>query len=162
MSSTAAKRVPLRPIFRVGNNQKPLRARSGEYGGHFHVQVLQRLHDAVLRKRRDKWQSGFCITITHRATHCLLCSNSSPRKAFVIIQPLYSPDLAPSDFWLFPTLKVGLKGTRFTTMEDIKLNATAKLRKISNEAFCRCFQQQQERWSKCVCVRKGPTLKVIR
>jgi len=27
------KRVPLRPIFRVGNNQKSLGARSGEYGG---------------------------------------------------------------------------------------------------------------------------------
>jgi hypothetical protein len=38
----------------------------------------------------------------------------------VITQPLYSPDLAPSDFWLFPTLKMGLKGTRFTTIEDIK------------------------------------------
>ena len=28
-------------------------------------------------------ESGFCITITHRATHRLLCSNSSLRKAFV-------------------------------------------------------------------------------
>jgi hypothetical protein len=28
-----AKRVPLRPIFRVGNSQKPLGARSGKYGG---------------------------------------------------------------------------------------------------------------------------------
>ena len=28
-------------------------------------------------------ESGFCITITHRATHRLLCSNSSPRKAFL-------------------------------------------------------------------------------
>ena len=26
---------------------------------------------------------GFCITMTHRATHLLLCSNSSPRKAFL-------------------------------------------------------------------------------
>ena len=26
---------------------------------------------------------GFCITMTHRATHGLLCSNSSPRKAFL-------------------------------------------------------------------------------
>jgi len=27
--------------------------------------------------------SGFCITMTHRTTHRLLCSNSSPRKAFL-------------------------------------------------------------------------------
>jgi hypothetical protein len=40
----------------------------------------------------------------------------------VITQPSYSPDLAPSDFWLFPTLKMELKETRFVTLEDIKSN----------------------------------------
>jgi transposase len=71
----------------------------------------------------------------------------------VITQPPYSPDLAQSDFWLFSTLKMGLKGTRFATMEDIKSNATAELRKIPKEAFRRCFQQWQDRWSKCVCAQ---------
>jgi hypothetical protein len=44
------------------------------------------------------------------------------RNISVIIQPPYSPDLAKSDFWLSPTLKMGLKGTRFAAMEDIKSN----------------------------------------
>jgi hypothetical protein len=56
-------------------------------------------------------------------------------------------------------------------MEGIKWNAAAELRKIPKEAFRRCFQQWQDRWSMCVRVRvcvyvfafslKGPTLKVI-
>ncbi|KDR06890.1 hypothetical protein L798_03371 [Zootermopsis nevadensis] len=45
---------------------------------------------------------------------------------------------------------MGLKGTHFATMEDITSNAMAELRKIPNEAFRRCFQQWQDRWSKCV------------
>jgi hypothetical protein len=53
-----------------------------------------------------------------------------------ITQPLYSPDLAPNGFWLFPT--------RFATMEDIRLNVMAKLRNTPNEAFCWCFQQWQD------------------
>jgi len=61
----------------------------------------------------------------------------------VITQPPYSPDLTASDFWLFPALKMGLKWTRFATMEDIKSNATAELRKIQKETFRRCFQQWQ-------------------
>jgi hypothetical protein len=61
----------------------------------------------------------------------------------IITQPPYSPDLAPSDFWLFPAPKMGLKGTRFATMEDIKSNTIAELWKIPKEAFCRCFQQWQ-------------------
>ncbi|KDR14283.1 hypothetical protein L798_11732, partial [Zootermopsis nevadensis] len=49
--------------------------------------------------------------------------NSSPRKAFPSSdQPPYSPDLAPSDFWLFPTLEMDLEGTSFATLEDIKSN----------------------------------------
>jgi hypothetical protein len=59
----------------------------------------------------------------------------------VITQPPYTPDLAPSDFWLFPTLKMGLKGTHFASMEDIKSNATGELWNIPSEAFRRCFQQ---------------------
>ena len=38
----------------------------------------------------------------------------------VITQPPYSPDLAPSDFWLLYTPKMGLRGTRFATIEDIE------------------------------------------
>jgi hypothetical protein len=36
---------------------------------------------------------------------------------------------------------MGLKGTRFATMEGIKPNATAGLRKIPKEAFNQGFQQ---------------------
>jgi hypothetical protein len=79
----------------------------------------------------------------------------------VITQPPYSLDLAPSDFWLFPTLKMDLKWACFAMMEDIKSNVMAKLRKIPTEAFCWCFQQWQiDGVSVHAC--KGPTLKVIR
>jgi len=33
--------------------------------------------------------------------------------------PPYSPDLAPSDFWLFPHLKKFLRGKRFSNEEVI-------------------------------------------
>jgi hypothetical protein len=48
----------------------------------------------------------------------------------VITQPPYCPDFAPSDFWLFPILKMGLKGTRFATMENINSNTTAGLGRL--------------------------------
>jgi hypothetical protein len=40
---------------------------------------------------------------------------------------------------------MGLKGTRFATMEGIKWNATAELLRIPKEAFRRSFQQWQDR-----------------
>jgi hypothetical protein len=73
----------------------------------------------------------------------------------VITQAPHSPDLAPSDYWLFFTLNMGRKGTHFANVEDIKLNAMAELRKIPKEAFRRCSQKWQDRQSKCV-VSQGP------
>jgi hypothetical protein len=37
----------------------------------------------------------------------------------------YSPDLAPSDFTLFPKLKMKLKGRRFETVSDIQRESQA-------------------------------------
>jgi hypothetical protein len=36
---------------------------------------------------------------------------------------------------------MGLEGTRFATMEDIKSNVTAEHQNIPKEAFRWCFQQ---------------------
>jgi histone-lysine N-methyltransferase SETMAR len=111
--------------------------------GHFYVQVLQRLRDAVRRKQCDKWQGQWFLHHDNEPSHISLALQQSltEENIPVITKPLYSPDLTPSDFWLFPTVKMGLKGTCFATMEDIKWNATAKLWKIPKEAFHRCFQQ---------------------
>jgi hypothetical protein len=116
------------------------------------VQVLQRLRGAVRRKRRDKSQGQWFLHYDNAPSHTSLVEHKflAEKNIPVINQPLYSPDLTPSDFWLFPS------------MEDIKSNAMAELRNIPKEAFHRCFQQWQDRWSPCVCARKGPTLKVIR
>jgi hypothetical protein len=46
-------------------------------------------------------------------------------------------DIAPCDFWLFPYLRLGLKGKRFATIEDFKLNTIANLRAIPIEGYQR-------------------------
>jgi transposase len=61
-------------------------------------------------------------------------------------QPLYSPDLAPADFFLFPKLKSTLKGRHFDTFDDIKKNSTKDLFTIPKEAF----QTWQKCWEQCV------------
>ena len=44
-----------------------------------------------------------------------------------MIQPCYSPDLVPCNFWLFPKLKSLLKGKRFQTVCEIQENKTGQL-----------------------------------
>jgi hypothetical protein len=91
------------------------------------------------RARRGRQGQWFLQhdTIPSRTSHQFLADKNIP----VITKPPYSTDLAPSDFWLFPTLKMDIKGTCITIMEDVESNAKAKLRKIPKQTLCRCFEQ---------------------
>jgi hypothetical protein len=64
--------------------------------------------------------------------------------------PLYSPDLAPCDFWLFPKLKNALKGQRFDDVPDIQRSVTTLLRSIPENNFQGCFRQLHHRFTKCI------------
>jgi hypothetical protein len=58
--------------------------------------------------------------------------------------------MAPCVFWLFPRLKMKLKGAQFESRNEIIWNTTAKLYSIRKEAFQKCFEQWQNRWEMCV------------
>jgi len=47
------------------------------------------------------------------------------KQITVLEHPAYSPDLAPSDFFLFPKIKEILKGMHFDHIDDIRSNTTA-------------------------------------
>jgi len=49
------------------------------------------------------------------------------KQITVLEHPAYSPDLAPSDFFLFPKIKEILKGRHF---DDIRIYTTAALKAI--------------------------------
>ena len=61
-------------------------------------------------------------------------------------QPSYSPDLAPSDFWLFPKLR----GCRYETIEDMKEAVTKVIDMLMQQDFNGASQKLLERYSKCI------------
>ena len=60
-------------------------------------------------------------------------------------QPLYSPDLAPYDFWLFPKLS----GCRYETIGEMKEAVTKVINTLTQDDFHRAFQKLLERYNKC-------------
>jgi len=62
----------------------------------------------------------------------------------------YLPDLAPYDFWLFPKVKITMKGKRFESIQDIEAAMTAQLKTLTKVDFQNCIRKWQERWVKCV------------
>ena len=57
------------------------------------------------------------------------------KQITVLEHPAYSPDLAPSDFFLFPKIKEILKGRHFDDTENIRSNTTAALKAIPQKQF---------------------------
>jgi transposase len=67
-----------------------------------------------------------------------------------MLQPPYSPDLAPCDYFLFLKVKTVLKGHHFESTEDIQMSVTQVLNDIPQNTFQKCYKQWQHRWKRCV------------
>jgi len=62
------------------------------------------------------------------------------KKISFFPQPPYLLNITSYDFWLFSDLKFELKSERFTSIEDIKINAIATPTTILREDYQRYFQ----------------------
>jgi hypothetical protein len=62
----------------------------------------------------------------------------------------YSPDSFPPDYFLFPKLKIKLKGLHFADVSEIPEAVTDKLKKIRKEEFSADFQKLYESAKACI------------
>ena len=86
----------------------------------FYVEVLKSLRENVWRKRPDQWRSNTWLLHHDNApAHAALLTRRflTDNNMTLVPHPPYSPDLAHSDFFLFPKRKMKLKGWRFQTEE---------------------------------------------
>ena len=66
-------------------------------------------------------------------------------------QPLYSPDHASCDFWLFPKLR----GCRYEIIEEMIEAMTKVIDTLTQEDFHGAFQKLFERHKKCIAAGEG-------
>jgi hypothetical protein len=62
------------------------------------------------------------------------------KQITVLEHPVYSPDLASNDYFLFPKIKEILKEMYFDNIDDIRSNTTAALKTIPQNQFQKCFE----------------------
>jgi len=67
-----------------------------------------------------------------------------------MLQPPYSPDLTPCDFFLFQKVKSAVKGHHFESIEDIQRAVTQALNDIPQNAFQEYYKQWQHQLKRCV------------
>ena len=68
----------------------------------------------------------------------------------LIKHPPYSPDLAPSDFHLFPKLKTAISGTHFQSDDDVIHAVDDFLNGQEKDFFKSGIEALKHGWQKCI------------
>jgi hypothetical protein len=67
-----------------------------------------------------------------------------------MLQPPYLPDLSPPDYFLFPSLKMNLKGHHYAGVGEVQEIVTDEFKKIPKEEFSAAFQILYDRAKGCI------------
>jgi len=68
----------------------------------------------------------------------------------LVPHPPYLPDLAPSDFCLFPQLKIGFSGTYLSNDNDVIASVEVFLQGQDKLFYKAGIQKLQKRWNKFI------------
>ena len=89
--------------------------------GVYYANLLDLLRTAIREKRRCKLSKGVLLQQENARGHtCKVAMDAVGRNGYELIpHPVYSPDLAPSDFFSFLNLKKDIHGLHFRCDEEV-------------------------------------------
>ena len=89
--------------------------------GVYYANLLDQLRTAIREKRRGKLSKGVLLQQDNARVHtCKVAMDAVEQNGYELIpHSSYSPDLAPSDFFLFPNLKKDIRGLHFRSDEEV-------------------------------------------
>lgn len=123
----------------------------------FYLEVMKRLVHRIRRIRPEYKDPGSWTLLHDNApahTATLLTHYYAANQITVLSHPPYSPDLAPADFFLFPKVKLKMKGHFFQTVQAIQSACTEQLKAIPQRSYSNAFEGLYRRCKECV-AREG-------
>jgi len=117
---------------------------------------LCQLKEALKTKRRGKLRHGVHLLQDNAPAHTASIATSAATECGyeLLPHPPYSPDLAPSDFYLFPEMKEHLRGRQYTCDNDV-IEAVEEFLADQDTAFYQAgIEMLQKRWTKCIEVHR--------
>jgi hypothetical protein len=89
-------------------------------------------------------------------SHIIRCSRIPDfQKHYSGYPSPYSPYLAPCDFFLFPKMKLRLKGRRFDTTEEIHAESQEIIDTLTFENLQGCMKSWETCWDHCINAQRG-------
>ncbi len=123
--------------------------------GKVYTQILDRLLISLQHRCTRLWRNGdFVLHHDNAPVHTSDLTEAWIGRRHVHIlehPPPYSPDLAPNDFWLFPTLKKAVRGVRFPDLNTMEFEIDRHLGLIPQNEFQRVIHTTWvHRLNRCV------------
>lgn len=120
--------------------------------GAYYTSLIQKLQEAIKTKRHRMLTKGVCLLQDNAPVHI---SHIAQMEALscgydILPHPPYSPDLAPSNFHLFPPLKSFMKGKRFEDDETLISEVTSWLQTQPADFYKQGVHSCLKRWKKCI------------
>lgn len=120
--------------------------------GEYYANLLDRFNDAVKEKRPHLAKKKILFHQDNARVHtCVIAMAKFHELGYQLLpHPPYSPDLAPSDYFLFPNMKKWLGGKRFGSNDDVIAETNAYFEGLERTYFLDGIQKIEKRWTKCI------------
>ena len=114
----------------------------------YYANLLDQLRTVIREKRRGKLSKGILLQQDNARVHtCKIAMDAVEQNEYELIpHPAYSPDLAPSDYFLFTNLKKDIRGRHFRVMAAVE----EWVRDKDLGFFSSGLMTLEHRWSKCI------------
>ena len=112
-------------------------------------------------KRRGKLSKGVLLQQDNARVHtCKVAMDVVERNEYELIpHPAYSPDLAPSEFFLFANLKKDIRGCHSRSGEEVVTAVEEWVNGKGPDFFSSGLMALKHRWSKCITLEGNLTEK---
>ena len=114
--------------------------------------LLDQLRTAIHEKRPGKLSIGVLLQQDNARVHtCKVAMDAVERNGYELVpHPAYSPNLAPSDFFLFQNLKKDIRGLHVQSDEEVVTAVEEWVNGKDPDFFSSGLMGLEHRWSKCI------------
>lgn len=121
----------------------------------YYIDLLVRLKEEIAKKRPHMQRKKILFHQDNAPCHKSMKTMAKLNElGFDLLpHPPYSPDLAPSDYWLFADLKKMLQGKRFGSNEEVIAETEAYFEAKDNFFYKHGIEKLEKRWNDCITLK---------
>ena len=123
--------------------------------GEYYSNLLTRLDEKIREKRPGLQKKKIIFHQDNAPAHKSVLAMGKLRDLHyeLLEHPPYSPDLAPSDFCLFPKLKLFLAGQRFSSNQEAIAAVEGYFADLTKNHYRDGIMALEHRWNKCISLK---------